>query len=234
MNQFNPYAQGLGRAQAVDTNAFLTKVYAFMAAGLFATGVTATAVMSSPTLFDAIYGGSHMVFYGLLIAEVGMVLAFRGIAHRLSATAAAALFFIYAIVNGATLAGIFLMYTASSIGSTFFVTAGTFGAVSAFGYATKRDLSGVGTFALMGLVGLIIASVVNIFLASPMIYWLTTFMGVIVFTALTAYHTQKIKALAAANPGAGETNLALQAALVLYLDFINMFLMLLRLFGRRR
>lgn len=234
MNQFNPYAQGLGRAQPlVDTNAFLKKVYAFMAAGLFATGVTATAVASSQTLLDLIVG-NRIVFYGLMLAEIGMVLVFSAAARRLSTPAAAALFFLYAIVNGATLSIIFLMYTASSIGSTFFITAGTFGALSAFGYATKRDLSGVGNFAIMGLIGLIIASVVNIFLHSPMIYWLTTFAGVIVFTCLTAYDTQKIKALAAANPGAGDTKLAMQGALVLYLDFINLFIYLLRLFGKRR
>jgi hypothetical protein len=235
MNQYNPYAPGIGRAQSlVDTNAFLRKVYAFMAAGLFATGVTATAVASSQTLVDLIVG-NRIVFYGLMLAELAMVVAFSAAARRLSTPAAAALFFLYAVVNGATFSIIFLYYTASSIGSTFFVTAGTFGALSAFGYATKRDLSGVGNFALMGLIGLIIASVVNLFLHSPMIYWLTTFVGVIVFTCLTAYDTQRIKQLAAANAGASdETKLAMQGALILYLDFINLFLYLLRLFGKRR
>jgi len=235
MNPYNPYAPGIDRAQpVVDTNAFLRKVYAFMAAGLFATGVTATAVASSETLLDLIVG-NRIVFYGLIFAELGMVLAFTAAARRLSTAAAAALFFAYSIVNGATLSIIFLSYTASSIGSTFFVTAGTFGAISAFGYATKRDLSGVGNFALMGLIGLIIASVVNIFLHSPMVYWLTTFVGVIVFTCLTAYDTQRLKQYAASSTSPGdETKIAMQGALMLYLDFINLFLYLLRLFGRRR
>jgi FtsH-binding integral membrane protein len=225
----------MGRAQpVVDTNAFLRKVYAFMAAGLFATGVTATAVASSETLLDLIVG-NRIVFYGLMIAEFAMVVAFSAAARRLSTPAAAALFFSYAVVNGATFSVIFLLYTTSSIGSTFFITAGTFGALSAFGYATKRDLSGIGNFAFMGLIGLIIASVVNLFLHSPMIYWLTTFVGVIVFTCLTAYDTQRLKKFAASSADAGgETKLAMQGALILYLDFINLFLYLLRLLGRRR
>jgi len=235
MNPYNPYAPNAGRVQTVtDSNAFLRKVYAFMAAGLFATAVTSTVVASSETLVKAIFG-NPIVFYGLLIGEVGMVLAFSALARRLSTAAAAALFFAYAIVNGLTLSYIFLVYTASSIGSTFFVTAGTFGALSAYGYATKRDLSGVGSFAMMGLIGLIIASLVNLFLKSPMIYWLTTFVGVIVFTLLTAYDTQKLKQYGASvSDPQDQTKVAMQGALTLYLDFVNLFLYLLRFMGRRR
>ncbi len=235
MNPYNPYAPNLSQAQtASDSSAFLRKVYAFMAGGLFATAVTATIVASSETLVRAIVG-NPIVFYGLMIGEVGMVLAFSALARRLSTPAAAALFFTYAVVNGLTLSVIFLAYTASSIGSTFFVSAGSFAALSAYGYTTKRDLSGIGSFAMMGLVGLIIASVVNIFLHSPMIYWLTTFVGVLVFTLLTAYDTQKLKKYGASvsDPQA-QTKVAMQGALVLYLDFINLFLYLLRLLGRRR
>jgi len=235
MNPYNPYAPNAGRVQTVtDSNAFLRKVYAFMAAGLFATAVTSTVVASSETLVKAIFG-NPIVFYGLLIGEVGMVIAFSSLARRLSTAAAAALFFAYAIVNGLTLSYIFLVYTASSIGSTFFVTAGTFGALSAYGYATKRDLSGVGSFAMMGLIGLIIASLVNLFLKSPMIYWLTTFVGVIVFTLLTAYDTQKLKRYGASvSDPQDQTKVAMQGALTLYLDFVNLFLYLLRFMGRRR
>jgi len=234
MNPYNPYTQ---HASAVpvraDSSAFLRLVYAYMAGGLFATGVTATVVASSESFANLILG-NRIVFYGLLIAEFGMVLAFSKVVERLSTGAAAAFFFAYAVLNGLTLSVIFMVYTSSSIASTFFVTAGTFGAISAYGYATKRDLSGVGNFAMMGLIGLIIASVVNIFLNSPMIYWLTTFIGVIVFTGLTAYDTQKLKQFAASTSPAQHSKVALQGALMLYLDFINLFLYLLRVFGRRR
>ncbi|HEY0465546.1 MAG TPA: Bax inhibitor-1/YccA family protein [Polyangiaceae bacterium] len=234
MNPYNPYAQPLAGAQVgSDTSAFFRKVYAYMAGGLFATGVTATVVASNETLVNMILG-NRIVFYGLLIAEFIMVLAFSKVVERLSTGAAAAFFFAYAVLNGLTLSVIFLVYTASSIGSTFFVTAGTFGALSAYGYVTKRDLTGVGNFAMMGLIGLIIASVVNIFLNSPMIYWLTTFVGVIVFTALTAYDTQKLKQFAVSSGPEQQSKVALQGALMLYLDFINLFLYLLRVFGRRR
>jgi uncharacterized protein len=235
MNPYNPYApqQASPARLASDSSAFLRKVYAYMAGGLFATAVTATAVASSETALQLIRE-NPIIFYGLIIAELGMVIAFSALLNRLSAAAAGALFFTYAIMNGVTLSLVFLAYTASSIGTTFFVTGGTFGAISAYGYATKRDLSGLGSFAMMGLIGLIIASLVNIFLKSPMIYWLTTFVGVIVFTALTAYDTQKLKRFAAqASPG-DQSKVALQGALMLYLDFINLFLYLLRLLGRRR
>jgi FtsH-binding integral membrane protein len=235
MNPYNPYAQPASESRIASdsSNAFLRKVYAYMAGGLLATAVTATAVASSETLVNLIVG-NRIVFIGLLLGEFAMVIAFSALVNRISAGAAAALFFAYAVVNGLTMSVIFLAYTASSIGSTFFVTAGTFGAVSAYGYATKRDLSGLGSFAMMGLFGLIIASVVNLFLHSTMIYWLTTFVGVIVFTGLTAYDTQKLKRFASASSPAEQSKVAVQGALMLYLDFINLFLYMLRLLGRRR
>ncbi|HET7539054.1 MAG TPA: Bax inhibitor-1/YccA family protein [Polyangiaceae bacterium] len=234
MNPYNPYAQPLAGAQArPDTNAFFRKVYGYMAGGLFATGVTALVVASSEVLVNAILA-NRIVFFGLLIAELIMVLAFSKVVQSLSTPAAAAFFFAYAVLNGLTMSIIFMIYTASSIASTFFVTGGTFAALSAYGYATKRDLTGVGSFAMMGLIGLIIASIVNIFLNSPMIYWLTTFVGVIVFVGLTAYDTQKLKQFALVSGREEQSKVALQGALMLYLDFINLFLYLLRLFGRRR
>lgn len=234
MNPYNPYAPQASRVQVGESsNAFFRKVYAYMAGGLLATAVTATVVASSDTLVQIIVG-NPIVFYGLMLGELGMVIAFSALINRLSSAAAAALFFAYAIVNGLTLSVIFLAYTASSIGSTFFVTAGTFGALSAYGYVTKRDLSGLGSFAMMGLIGLIIASLVNLFLQSSMIYWLTTFVGVIVFTALTAYDTQKLKRFASSTSPDQQSKVAVQGALMLYLDFINLFLYLLRVLGRRR
>lgn len=234
MNPYNPYAPQVAREQiGTDSNAFLRKVYAYMAGGLFATAVTASVVASSETLVQLILG-NPIVFYGLMIAEIGVVIAFSSLVNRLSTAAAAALFLGYAVLNGLTMSVIFLHYTASSIGSTFFVTSGTFAALSAYGYATKRDLSGLGSFAMMGLIGLVIASIVNLFLKSTMIYWLTTFVGVIVFTALAAYDTQKLKRFASSTSPEQQSKVALQGALMLYLDFINLFLFMLRLLGRRR
>jgi FtsH-binding integral membrane protein len=225
------YQEQVAREQAT----FMRKVYAIMAGGLAATAVTSLAVASSETAIRFVFG-NPFVFYGLLIAELAMVFTFSMIARKVSSIAAGLLFFTYAITNGVTLACIFLIYTRSSIASTFFVSSGTFGAMSAYGYLTKRDLSGLGSFAMMGLIGLIIASVVNLVLGSEMIYWLTTFVGVIVFVSLTAYDTQKIKALnVIGNEGTDEDRKeAIYGALILYLDFINLFLYLLRLFGRRR
>jgi FtsH-binding integral membrane protein len=231
-----PPAHGMSMAQVeAEQAAFLRKVYAFMSVGLVITGLTAFLVANSESAVRLILG-NRAVFYGLLIGELIMVLSFASLAEKMSAVGAAALFFVYAFMNGLTLSVIFLVYTLSSISSTFFVTAGTFGAMSAYGYLTKRDLSGVGHFCMMGLIGLIIASIVNIIVGSPMIYWLTTFIGVIVFVGLTAYDTQKIKQLnVIGNAGTDEDHKeAIHGALVLYLDFVNLFLYLLRLLGRRR
>ncbi len=231
-----PSSAGFSEAQiAAENAAFLRKVYAFMATGLGATALTAFLVASSESAVRLILG-NPMVFYGLLIGELVMVWTFASLARRMSAIGAGALFFTYAIMNGLTLSVVFLIYTAASISSTFFVTAGTFGAMSIYGYLTKRDLNGVGHFAMMGLFGVIIASIVNFFLRSPMIYWLTTFAGILVFVGLTAYDTQKIKQMnVIGNAGTDEDHKeAIHGALVLYLDFINLFLYLLRLLGRRR
>lgn len=220
---------------AAEQAAFMRKVYAIMALGLGATGLTALVVFHSEAATRLIFG-NRAVFYGLLFAELAMVWGFATLARRMSAIGAAALFYLYAIVNGLTLSVVFLVYTQSSIASTFFVTAGTFAAMSAYGYLTKRDLTGVGSFMLMGLVGLIIASIVNLFLHSPMLYWAITYFGILIFVALTAYDTQKIKELnVIGNAGTDEdTKEAIHGALILYLDFINLFLYLLRLLGRRR
>jgi FtsH-binding integral membrane protein len=220
---------------AAEQASFIRKVYSFMAAGLGATGLTALAVVSSETALRFILG-NRLVFYGLLIGELLMVWSFSRIAARLSGVGAAALFFVYAVMNGLTLSLIFLIYTRGSIASTFFVTAGTFAAISGYGYFTKRDLTSVGSFMLMGLFGLIIASIVNLWLGSPMLYWATTCFGVLIFVGLTAYDTQKIKEMnVIGNDGSdADTKEAIHGALLLYLDFVNLFLYLLRLLGGRR
>ena len=220
---------------AAEQAAFMRKVYAIMALGLGTTGLTALVVFSSEAATRFIFG-TPGVYLGLIVAELVMVFTFATLARRMSAVGAAALFYLYAILNGLTLSVVFLIYTKGSIASTFFVTAGTFGAMSAYGYITKRDLTGVGSFMMMGLFGLIIASVVNLFLRSEMIYWVTTYAGILIFVGLTAYDTQKIKELnVIGNAGTDEDHKeAIHGALILYLDFINLFLYLLRLLGRRR
>jgi FtsH-binding integral membrane protein len=239
-----PRESTLGRAAAIDNRtadrsvvqAFLTRVYTFMALGLGITGVVALAVANSPAVMSFVFGG-RWVMMGFIVVELLLVMAFAPVAARASAGVAALMLLAYSVLNGVTMASIFLIYTRASIGSTFLVTGGTFAALAAYGSVTKRDLSSLGSFAMMGLVGLVIASVVNLFLGSPMLYWLTTFVGVLVFVGLTIYDTAKLKAIAGLAAGQGkeaETKLALQGALSLYLDFINLFLMLLRIFGGNR
>jgi FtsH-binding integral membrane protein len=210
---------------------FLWRTYRWMALGLALTGTIAWIVASTPSLAQAVFT-NPVVFYGAFIAELVLVVVFAARASRMSFPAAVATFGAYAALNGVTMAVIFLLYTASSVGQVFFVCAGAFGALAVYGATTKRDLTAVGHFMFIGLVGLVLASVVNIFLKSPAVYWVTTYAGVLIFAGLTAYDNQKLRRLYAQQGEAG--NLALQGALTLYLDFINLFLLLLRLFGRRR
>ena len=222
-------------ADVAENRRFLVRVYSWMAGGLAVTGLVALFTLSTPALLRTI-ALNPPLFYALLIGELVAVWTFGPVARRFSATVAALVFFSYAALNGLTFSILFLVYTTSSIAGTFFITAGTFAAVSAYGATTKRDLTGVGSFMMMGLIGIIIASVVNLFLANEMVSWVVSYVGVIVFTGLTAYHTQKILALnVIGNEGTDEDRKeAITGALMLYLDFINLFLSLLRLMGRRR
>lgn len=212
----------------------LASVYSWMTAGLALTAVVALFTASSRPMLELVFG-NQLVFFGLIIAELGLVIAISAAIRRLSAFAATGLFLLYSALSGVTFAAIFVAYTRSSIASAFFVTAGTFGAMSLYGHLTRRDLSSWGSFFFMGLVGFLIASVVNIWLHSAMIYWITTYLGIFIFVGLTAYDTQKIKRLAHAGlAGEERQKVAILGALTLYLDFVNLFLLLLRLFGRRR
>nr|WP_229376765.1 Bax inhibitor-1/YccA family protein [Fibrella aquatilis] len=212
----------------------MSQVYGWMSIALLITAVVSIYTASSETLLTMIFS-NRLVFYGLLIGEVLMVMGLSAAINKLTPTAATALFIAYAALNGLTMAVIFLLYTGSSIASTFFITAGTFGAMSAYGYFTKTDLSSWGNLLFMGLIGLIIASVVNIFLHSETVYWITSFVGVLIFTGLTAYDTQRIKAMITLGLTPQEERKgAIMGALRLYLDFVNMFLYLLRFFGNRR
>ena len=216
------------RAIVVGQGSLMRGVYGWMGGGLALTALVSLLTVSSPVLLEAILG-NRMLFYVLVFGELGLVIAISGAINRISASTASLLFLVYAALNGVTMSTIFVAYTSSSIASTFMITAGMFGAMSLYGYLTKSDLTSWGSFLFMGLVGVVIASVVNIFLNSSMIYWVLSFCGIIVFTGLTAYDTQKIKNMGNAGPKA-----AILGALTLYLDFINMFLIMLRLFGNRR
>jgi len=214
---------------------FLPKVYGWMTAGLALTALAALLTLSSESALRLIFG-NKMVFYALIFGELGLVLAMSAAINRISAATATGMFLLYSALNGVTFASIFLVYTQSSIASTFFIASGTFAAMSLYGYATKRDLTGWGSFFFMGLIGIIIASLVNIFLQSAMVTWVVSYIGVFVFVGLTAYDTQKLKQLGAAGFADEESRkkAAIIGALRLYLDFINLFLMLLRIMGNRR
>jgi FtsH-binding integral membrane protein len=231
MNQYEPdYARAAGQIVVIQ-NSLIRQVYAWMGAGLTITALLALVTVSSPTLLNAITG-NRLIFYGLVFGELALVFTLAGAINRLSATAATMLFIAYSALNGVTLSVITLVYTANSIASTFVITAGMFGAMSAYGYMTRRDLTSWGSFLFMGLIGVVIASVVNIFVGSSTVSWFISGIGIIVFTGLTAYDTWKIKAMAAG--GIGGRKPAILGALTLYLDFINLFLMLLRFTGSRR
>ena len=231
MNEFNTNYTRTADQVIVRQNALIRQVYAWMGAGLAITAFMALVTLSSPVILKAIMG-NRLVFYGLMIGELALVFTLSGAINRLSTTTATLLFVAYSALNGVTLSVVALVYTANSIASTFAITAGMFGAMSVYGYLTKSDLTSWGNFLFMGLIGVVIASVVNIFVGSSTVSWVISGIGVIVFTGLTAYDTWKIKEMAA--QGAEGRKPAILGALTLYLDFINLFLMLLRFTGNRR
>ncbi len=213
-------------------SAAFAQVFWWMGIGLALTAITAMAVTYVEPL-QRIVLGNPIIYFGLIIAELGMVFYLSLRLTKLSFSTALTIFLVYAAVNGLTLSAILLVYTATSVVSTFFITAGMFGAMALFGTTTKRDLSSWRSFLFMGLIGIIIASVVNIFLGSSMLHWMISLFGVAIFVGLTAYDTQKIKHMAVQN-SLPIGKLAIYGALALYLDFINLFIMLLRFFGSSR
>ena len=210
---------------------FIRSVYAWMFGGLLLTALSALWVVSSEPMQKLIFGNRAMPWI-LMLAELGLVMYLSFRITRMSPAAAASSFLVFALLNGLTLSAIFFVYTAGTIFQAFATAAGMFGAMSIYGYVTKRDLTSWGSFFFMGLIGIILCSLVNFFLKSPALAWAISLIGVFVFLGLTAYDTQKLKAYATA-PELRE-NLAVYGALALYLDFINLFLMLLRLFGGNR
>ena len=215
--------------------ALMRKVFVWMTLALAITGLTAYGVATSPTILSLIFS-SKVTFFGLIIAEFALVFAISGAINPLSLSTATMLFILYSVINGATLSSIFFAFSVATIGKVFFITAGTFGAMALVGYTTKTDLTSMGKLLFMALLGIIIASVVNMFVASSGLDLILSYVGVLVFVGLTAYDTQKIKQMCQSAPDAGETTqkLALIGALSLYLDFINLFLYLLRIFANNR
>ncbi|MFO7749286.1 MAG: Bax inhibitor-1/YccA family protein [Desulfobacteraceae bacterium] len=220
--------------ELVKVNTFIKSVYNWMAIGLALTAFTALYVSNSETMLRIIFG-NQLVFFGLIIGELGLVFYLSARVQKIQASTATALFVLYSVLNGATLSAVFLMYTSASIVSTFFVCALTFGACSVYGMVTKRDLTSLGGFMFMGLIGIIIATVVNMFIQSSAMTMIISYIGVVVFVGLTAYDTQKLKNMALTQPdnasGAMVRKGAIMGALTLYLDFINMFIMMLHIFG---
>ena len=227
-------ARGTDMPVASALPALMRKVYVWMTLALVITGFTAYAVATSPALLMAIVG-NRFVLLGLIVAELALVVGISGAINRLSLTAATLMFVLYSVINGATLSVVFLAFTMSSITSVFFITAGTFATMALVGYTTKKDLTSMGRMLFMALIGLVIATVVNMFMRNSGLDMILNYVGVLVFVGLTAYDTQKIKEqlMMAGDAGEAWQKMALVGALTLYLDFINLFLYLLRILGKR-
>lgn len=227
--------QTLGKEQNAVFAKLMRSVYLWMIFALVITGLTAAYVANSPAYISALVN-NPMLFYGVIIAELAVVFILSGRIHKMSFLTASLMFIFYSLLTGVSLSTIFLAYTESSIATTFLITAGTFGTMSLVGFVTKKDLSKLGGILFMALIGLIIATVVNIFLVSDTLGWIINYVGVLIFVGLTAYDTQKIKQMMreyGTDINEQTQKMALMGSLSLYLDFINMFLYLLRIFGNR-
>ena len=234
LNYWNlPADQQLAMSEAFPV--LMRKVYVWMSLALLITGMTAYYVATSPTILTAILT-NQILFWGLIIAELVLVFTVSAALNRLSLTTATLLFLLYSVINGATMSFIFLLYTMSSIATVFFIAAGTFATMAVIGYTTKKDLSSMGKFLFMGLIGIIIATLVNLFIKSDGLTMILSYAGVVVFVGLTAWDSQKIKQMLmqANDVDEGTQKIALLGALSLYLDFINLFIYLLQILGKRR
>ena len=220
-------------AVSAKTQSFLTKVYSWMGLALFVTGVVSLVTVSSPSLLHLIFT-NRLVFYGLLIGELVLVIYLSVAINKISSSMATFFFLLYSVVNGLSLSVIFLAFTFQSIATAFFVTSLTFVAMAIYGYTTKRDLTTVGSIALMGLVGIILSGVVNLFLNNNTLDLVTSAIGILVFVGLIAYDSQRLKQMSASSDPESYSKAAIMGALILYLDFINLFLKILRFTGKRR
>lgn len=243
MNELNYLngQQGYGSASAMQAELSMSsyiaktmqRVFGKMFLGILVTAFVSLGIASSPSLLEMIFS-SRAIFWVLIIAQFGVVIWLSAGINKMSATTASLLFYVYSALTGVTLTPIFFAYTGDSIVKTFFITSATFGVMAAYGYITKKDLSKMGSILFMALIGLIVVSLVNFFLASPALTWAISLAGVAIFIGLTAWDTQKIKQMALETDERNVGKLAAIGALTLYLDFINLFLYLLRIFGDRR
>ena len=231
-----PRNDSIVQQASTSLQTYMAQVYGWMTCGLLLTAFVSWFAARTPAVMELVFA-NRITFFGLIIAQLALVFVLSGMVQRMSGAVATALFMLYSALTGLTMASIFLVYTYSSIASTFFVTAGMFGAMSFYGYTTKRDLSRFGSLLFMALIGILLASLVNFWLKSPALMWAITYIGVVVFVGLTAYDTQRLKAIGENINVNDKENLrrtSIMGALTLYLDFINLFLMLLRIFGNRR
>ena len=235
IQEFERVVRGQDLSMSAAFPALMRKVYVWMTMALVITGITAYGVASSPALLSVIFS-SNITFFGLILVELGLVFWLSARLMKMSLTTATLMFVLYSAINGATLSAIFIAYSPTIITKVFFITAGTFAATAAYGYFTKTDLTSFGKLFLMALIGIIIATIVNIFIKSEGLDLVISYIGVLIFVGLTAYDSQKIKEMLALQTDGGEVaqKIALMGALSLYLDFINLFLYLLRIFGRNR
>ncbi len=235
MNENTYYPNYYGKAIVTETvtNKMIRNVYLWMCGALAITGLTAYYVATTPNILSWVFGNSW-VFIGLIIAELALVIGLSAAINKISSVTATLMFILYSVVNGMTLSSIFVVYELGSIASTFFVTAGTFGVMSVYGSVTKKDLTKIGNLCIMAVIGLILATLVNLLIKSSVLELIVSCVGILVFVGLTAYDAQKIKGmLQGAEENEMTSKIAVLGALSLYLDFINIFLYLLRLFGRR-
>ena len=235
MDRF-PRSDSIVQGSRTGLQTYMAQVYGWMTCGLLLTAFVAWYAARSEAIMSFVFS-SQITFFGLIIAQLALVFVISGMIHKLSPALATGLFMLYSALTGLTLSSILLVYTSQSIAATFVVTAGMFGVMSLYGYTTKRDLSGFGNMLFMGLIGIVLASLVNFWLKSEALMWVITYIGVIVFVGLTAYDTQKLKGIGEKIDVSNSAELrrySILGALTLYLDFINLFLMLLRIFGNRR
>jgi hypothetical protein len=233
---YENYGMTATRARSEVMGIFMRGVYKWMSIGLAVTAAAAYMVAASPAAQQAIFG-NQLVFFGLIIGELALVFGLSAAITRLSAGTANGLFLLYSALNGLTLSAVLLVYTGQSVFMTFVICAGMFGAMSIYGMTTKKDLTSWGSFLFMGLIGIILASLVNMFMHSSAMNFVISLAGVLIFTGLTAYDTQKLRYMGETMPAGDDTAVqrgTILGALTLYLDFINLFLMLLRFFGSRR
>ncbi|URJ25403.1 Bax inhibitor-1/YccA family protein [Candidatus Blochmannia ocreatus (nom. nud.)] len=236
MNRFPRFQNTVSEQTSNTIQTYILQVFGWMSCGLLLTAFVAWFAAQNPVILQLIFS-NQIIFFGLIISQLALVFILSGMVTRLSGSLATTLFMLYSMLTGLTLSSIFILYTTSSIASAFLVTSGMFGAMTLYGYTTKRDLSSFGNLLFMGLIGIVLASLINLWLKNTTLMWLITYIGVIIFVGLTAYDIQKLKSIGLSvsiDNSDQFRKLSIIGALTLYLDFVNLFLMMIRIFGNRR